>query len=40
MDFLHRNMEVFAWSHEDISGINLEDIVYVMNVDPVMKLVK
>jgi hypothetical protein len=38
--FLCRNMEVFAWSHEDMSGISPEEIVHVLNVDPDMKPVK
>ena len=33
-------MKVFAWSHEDMPGINPEDIVHVLNVDPTMKPVK
>ena len=40
MDFLRRNLEVFAWSHEDMPGISSEVIVHVLNVDPDMKLVK
>jgi hypothetical protein len=40
VNFLHRNMKVFAWSHEDMPGISLEEIVHVLNVDPDMKLVK
>jgi hypothetical protein len=40
VDFLHRNMEVFAWSYEDMPGISPEEIVHVLNVDPTMKLVK
>jgi hypothetical protein len=34
MNFLYRNLEVFTWSHEDIPGISLEEIVHVLNVDP------
>jgi hypothetical protein len=26
VDFFRRNMEVFAWSHEDMSGISSEEI--------------
>jgi hypothetical protein len=37
MDFLCRNIEVFAWSYEDMLGIILEEIVHVLNVDPDMK---
>jgi hypothetical protein len=40
VNFLRRNMEVFAWSHEDMLGIRAEDIVHVLNVDPTMKPVK
>ena len=40
MDFLRRNVEVFAWSHEDMPGISLKEIVHVLNVDPSMKPVK
>jgi hypothetical protein len=40
MNFLHRNVEVFAWSHEDMPGISPEEIVHILNVDPDMKPVK
>ena len=40
VDFLCRNMKVFVWSHEDMPGINLEEIVHVLNVDPDIKLIK
>jgi hypothetical protein len=40
MDFLRRNMEVFAWSHEDMPRISPEEIVYVLNMDSTMKPVK
>jgi hypothetical protein len=40
VNFLYRNMEVFAWSHEDMPGISPEEIVHVLNVDPGMKPVK
>jgi hypothetical protein len=40
VNFLHRNMEVFAWSHEDMPGISPEEIVHILNVDPDMKPVK
>ena len=40
VDFLRRNMEVFAWSHEDMPGISPEEIVHVLNMDPNMKPVK
>jgi hypothetical protein len=29
--FLHRNVEVFVWSHEDMPGIRPEEIVHVLN---------
>jgi hypothetical protein len=38
--FLHRNVEVFAWSHEDMPGIRPEEIVHVLNVNPGAKPVK
>jgi hypothetical protein len=38
--FLHRNVEVFAWSHEDMLGIRPEEIVHVLNVNPGAKPVK
>jgi hypothetical protein len=40
VDFLRRNMEVFAWSHKDMLGISPEEIVQILNVDPDMKPVK
>jgi hypothetical protein len=40
VDFLRKNLEVFAWSHEDMPGISPEEIVHVLNVDPNMKPVK
>ena len=40
MDFLRRNMEVFAWSHKDMLGISPEKIVHIVNVDPDMKPIK
>jgi hypothetical protein len=40
VDFLRRNMEVFAWLHIDMPGINLETIVHVLNVDLDVKPVK
>jgi hypothetical protein len=40
VDFLRRDMEVFAWSHANMPGISPEEIVHVLNVDPDMKLVK
>ena len=40
VDFLRRNLEVFAWSHEDMPGKSPEVIVHILNVDPDMKPVK
>jgi hypothetical protein len=40
MDFLHRIMEVFAWSHEYMPGISPEKIVHILNVDPDMTPMK
>jgi hypothetical protein len=40
VNFLHGNIEVFAWSNEDMPGINPEEIVHVLNVDPDVKPVK
>jgi hypothetical protein len=38
--FLHNNVEVFAWSHEDMHGISPEEIVHVLNVNPGAKPIK
>ncbi|XP_059458240.1 uncharacterized protein LOC132187819 [Corylus avellana] len=38
--FLRRNLEVFAWTHEDMPGIDPEDILHQLNVDPSVKPVK
>jgi hypothetical protein len=40
VNFLHRNVEVFAWSHEDMPGISPEEIVHVLNMNPGTKPVK
>jgi hypothetical protein len=40
VNFLHKNIEVFAWSHEDIPGISPEEIVHILNVELDMKPVK
>jgi len=32
--FLRRNNDVFAWSHEDMPGIDPSVIVHKLNVDP------
>jgi hypothetical protein len=34
INFLRRNIEVFAWSHEDMPGISPEKIVHDLSVDP------
>ena len=38
--FLKENLDVFAWSHEDISGISPEVIQHRLNVDPERKPVQ
>ena len=40
MNFLYKNLEVFAWPYEDMPGISLKLIVHVLNVDPDMKPMK
>ena len=35
--FLRENIDVFAWSHEDISGINPSVITHCLNVHPSSK---
>jgi hypothetical protein len=40
VSFLRRNIEVFAWSHEDMPGISPEKIVHILNVDSNMKPIK
>ncbi|KAK4400573.1 Retrovirus-related Pol polyprotein from transposon opus [Sesamum angolense] len=40
IEFLRKNMDVFAWNPSDFKGINLEIIVHRLNVDPQAKLVK
>jgi hypothetical protein len=37
---LRRNSDVFAWSHEDMPGIDPSVIVHKLNVDPNHRLVK
>ena len=39
VQFLKKNLDVFAWSHEDMLGICLKVIQYRLNVDPEKKLV-
>ena len=38
--FLRENIDVFAWSHKDMSGIDPSVITYCLNVHPSSKLVK
>jgi hypothetical protein len=38
--FLRRNSDVFAWSHEDMPGIDPLVIVHKLNVDPNHRPVK
>ncbi|XP_059441833.1 uncharacterized protein LOC132174156 [Corylus avellana] len=38
--FLRGNLEVFAWTHENMPGIDPEDILHQLNVDPSVKPVK
>ena len=38
--FLRENIDVFAWSHEDISGINPSVITHCLNVHPSSKPVR
>ena len=37
VQFLKGNLDVFAWSHEDMSGIATEVIQHQLNVDPERK---
>ena len=37
--FLRENQDVFAWSHEDISRIDLSIIVHKLNVSPLFSFV-
>ena len=38
--FLNRNLDVFAWSHEDMPGIDRVVIEHRLNFDPMKKLVQ
>ena len=40
IDFLKRNMDIFAWSHEDLEGIDPKVATHHLNVDPRYKLVR
>ena len=37
MEFLKQNLEVFAWTHEDMPGIDNKVIEHKLNVDPTKK---
>ena len=37
--FLKKNLDVFAWIHEDMPGINRRVIEHSLNVNPTKKLV-
>ena len=37
MKFLKKNLDVFAWSHENLLGINEQVIEHSLNVDPMKK---
>ena len=37
VQFLKENLDVFAWSHEDMPGISLEVIQHKLNMDPKRK---
>ena len=37
--FLKKNLDVFAWSYEDMLGIDRDVIEHCLNVDPMKKLV-
>jgi len=38
--FLKKNLDVFAWSHEDMLGIEKQVIEHSLNVDPMKKPVQ
>ena len=40
VQFLKENLDVFVWSHEDMSGISLKVIQHKLSVDPKMKPVQ
>ena len=40
IQFLKENLDVFAWSHEDMPGIALKVIQHKLNVNPERKLVQ
>lgn len=38
--FLNDNSDVFAWSHKDMPGIDLEAMVHKLNFDPSFRTIK
>ena len=40
VEFLKRNLDVFAWGHKDMPGISENIIQHRLNVDPGKKLVQ
>ena len=40
VEFLKQNLDVFAWTHEDMPGIDNEVIEHKLNFDPTKKPVK
>ena len=40
MEFLKHNLDIFAWTHEDMLGINNKVIEHRLNVDPTRKPVQ
>jgi hypothetical protein len=40
VNFLRKNADVFAWSHDDMPGISTEVIAHKLNVNPSTSLVK
>ena len=40
MEFLKHNLDIFAWTHEDMLGIDNKVIEHRLNVDPTRKLVQ
>ena len=40
VEFLKQNLDVFAWTHEDMPGIDNEVIEHKLNVDPTKKPVQ
>ena len=39
VEFLKQNLDVFAWTHKDMLGIDNEVIEHKLNIDPTKKLV-